>query len=372
MSRRGGRVLALVLLSSGVDTLHLSARGGVRADVWEALEASKREAQATEEAVPFEFPTTGQAFLLKPYGPRGYAYWLTSPDFELLLGRNEKFPAVLVQLHSAYLHSMGAEWALHLVDQLLRLEVFGGRPEVVVSRVDLYADAQGWDLELPDMRRFVCRGRGRRAFVEREQAFASGRRLTGFMFGRSALVARLYDKTAEIERRGTSWLPDLWGERDDARAVWRLEFQFRREVLGDFQLRAVEETLAAVQDLWRYGAGQWLSLRLPNGDPRERRWPVDPVLQEVQAVEIAPSVCGIVRRRLVQAREERVIQGLQSYLTSWAALRDHGELEGTMEAVGPILARYLASRGRSFQSEVRRKRARLLSVTAFLDDEEAA
>jgi hypothetical protein len=113
--------------------------------------------------------------------------------------------------------------------------------------------------------------------VDREQAFASGRRLTGFMFGHSAVVARLDDKTAEIERRGVSWLPDLWGERDGTRPVWRLEFQFRREVLGEFQLRTVDETLASVQNLWRYGSGQWLTLRLPNGDPRERRWPLDPL-----------------------------------------------------------------------------------------------
>jgi hypothetical protein len=32
--------------------------------------------------------------------------------------------------------------------------------------------------------------------VEREHTFATGRRLSGFMFGRDALVARLYDKTA--------------------------------------------------------------------------------------------------------------------------------------------------------------------------------
>ena len=152
--------MALTLLSSGVDTLHLSARGGVRAEVLEALEAAKREAQATEDAVPFEFPMTGQAFLLKPYGLRGYGLWLASPDFELLLGRGARFPAALVQLHAAYLHSMGAEWALRLVEQLLRLEVFGGPPELVVSRVDLYADTQGWDLELADLRCFVCRGAG--------------------------------------------------------------------------------------------------------------------------------------------------------------------------------------------------------------------
>jgi hypothetical protein len=42
-------------------------------------------------------------------------------------------------------------------------------------------------------------------------------------------------------------------------------------------------------------------------------------------------------------------------------------LHGTLEAVRPILERYLASRGRTFAGEVQRKRARLMSVTAFLN-----
>jgi len=115
--------------------------------------------------------------------------------------------------------------------------------------VDVYADATGWRLELADLDRFVCRGRSRRGFVDREQAFATGRRLTGFMFGRDALVARLYDKTVEIALRGVTWLRDLWGEREDDAPVWQLEFQYRQPVLVEFGLRTVNEALAGVQDL---------------------------------------------------------------------------------------------------------------------------
>lgn len=359
--------MVLRLLASGIDTLHVSARGAVRPEVREALEVVKRDAQEADEPVPYEFPLTAQAFMVKPYGLRGYTHWLTSPDFELLLGRGERFPAALVQLHSAYLHSVGAEWAVGMMTQLLDLEVFASPPVVVVSRIDVYADTQGWRPVLADLDRFVCRGRSRRAFVEREQAYASGRRLTGFMFGRDALVARIYDKTAEIGRGGTSWLPDLWGERDEGEPVWRLELQVRRKVLAEFGLRSVAEVLSAVQDLWRYGTMEWLTLRVPNGHRAQRRWPVDPAWQEVQAVRIAPEACGVVRRRLVQAAEARVVQGLQGYLSSWAALRDRHELRATMEAAAPIVERYLASRGRTFAAEVRRKQARLMSVTAFLD-----
>lgn len=363
--------MALRVLSSGVDTLNLSARGAVRAEVWEALEAAKLRAQAEEESAPFAF-ATGRAFLVRPYGLRGYTYWLSSPDCELLFGRSERFPAALVQLHSAGLHSMGVDRAVDLVEGLLRAEVFASPPELVVSRVDVYADATGWDLELSDLDRFVCRGRARRGFVERELTFATGRRLTGFMFGRDALVARLYDKTAEIALRGVTWLHNLWGEREAEAPVWRLELQYRRKVLVEFGLRAVDEVLAGVQDLWRYGTHEWLTLRTPTEDRRPHRWPVDSTWREVAAVEVAPEACGVVRRRIAEAAEARIVSGLQGYVTSWAALRESYGLHTTMEAVGPILDRYLAQRGRTFEAEVRRKRARLLSVTELLDGQEAA
>ncbi len=38
-----------------------------------------------------------------------------------------------------------------------------------------------------------------------------------------------------------------------------------------------------------------------------------------------------------------------------------------MEAVRPILERYLASKGRTFAGEVQRKQARLMSVTSPID-----
>jgi hypothetical protein len=356
----------LKVASSGVDALHLSVRGAVRGEVWEAVEEAKLHAQEGEESVPFTFPLTGQAFLVKPHGLRGHAYWLTSPDFELALGRSKR--TAVVQLHSAYLHSMGSHAALDLVEQLLRLEVFAEPPAITVSRVDVYADSQGWDLELNDLRRFVCLGRARKAFNEHDQAFAWGRRLTGFMFGRDAVVARLYDKTAEIRGRGVSWLPDLWSNAHESIAVWRLEFQFRRRVLVEFHLRTVDEILAGLQDLWTYATGCWLSFRTPTTDGRERRWPVDPLWDEVRAVRITPTSLGVViRRRLEEATEERLLRGSLGYLSSWAALRDWPELETALRGAGPILERHLAAHGRTFRAEVRRKRARLMNVTSFLD-----
>src|SRR5437870_9918115 len=136
--------MSIAVLSAGIDTLDVSVRGQLKSSVREGLEEAKVRAQAAEEPVPFELPVTSQPFHIKPFGLRGYTYWLTSPDFELILGKGERFPAVLVQFHSAYLHACGPAMAWDLVDLLLPHDVFSKRPDVGVSRVDLYVHFQGW------------------------------------------------------------------------------------------------------------------------------------------------------------------------------------------------------------------------------------
>jgi len=373
LDKNSGMPNRLTVLASGIDTLHASAQGPVRPEVWDLLDEAKRRAQAEEEEVAVDFPVTSGAFLIRPHGWRGYTYWLSSPDFELMLGRSAKFPAIVSQLHAAYLHSVGVAWALEFVELLLRHDVFASSShELLVSRLDLYVDFQGWVPVLEDLHRFVGYGRNRRGFEELNEAFTVGDRLTGLMFGRDALVARLYDKTQEIRQRGVSWLPDLWGVDGQAEPVWRLEFQFRRKVLVEFHLRSVEDTLASLQDLWRYSVGDWLSLRMPATNRQRTRWPVDPLWQEIQAIEVAPSCTGVVRRRLEQATLDRIVQGLWGYVTSLAALRDRPQLEDALQELRAQLELYMAAKQRSFRAEVSRKRARRLGVTAFLEGPEGA
>jgi hypothetical protein len=352
-----------------VDTLHLSARGQLKTHVREALETAKARAQEAEEQVPIEFPLTSQAFLVRPYGLRGYSYWLSSPDFELILGKGERFPAALLQFHSAYLHSCGPVIAHDLVDLMLRHELFVGPPEVAVSRIDLYVDFQGWTPQLNDMGRFVCQGRRRRVF---EEAYATGRRLTGFMFGQGGIAARVYDKTEECRKRSNQWVVEIWKDVDPAQPVWRLEFQFRRSVLAEFHLKAVGETLESIQDLWGYGTGRWLSLRKPTGEKQVKHWPEASVWSQLRSAVLAPTSTGIVRQRIDEASEERVVRGLMGFVTSLAALRGHHEAGEAFADAQPLVLRYLAARDRDFVGEVRRKQSRLLSVTAPVPDPEVA
>src|ERR1700730_13407545 len=87
---RGGAVMTLRLLSSGVDSLYLSVNGGVRSALLAELETAQVRAQREGEAVPFAFAEREWRLLLKPGGHGGYAYWLGSPDVELWVGRHPK------------------------------------------------------------------------------------------------------------------------------------------------------------------------------------------------------------------------------------------------------------------------------------------
>jgi hypothetical protein len=195
----------------------------------------------------------------------------------------------------------------------------------------------------------------------------SGSRLDGFQFGKDALVARLYDKTAEIRKHGVSWLPDLWGEDfSPGSTVWRLEFQFRREALTEFHFRTVDEVVGSVQDLWHYGTLRWLSLHVPTKDRRRRRWPLDPVWDEVRAVRIAPMMTGVIRRRIEQANELKLVQGLQGYATSLAAVRGQEQREEAWADIRTLTFEYHAGKGLVFEDEVTRKRARQLRVASWL------
>jgi hypothetical protein len=94
--------------------------------------------------------------------------------------------------------------------------------------------------------------------------------------------------------------------------------------------------------------------------------------EEVRAVEISPTVTGVVRRRLEEADEYRLLQGFQGYATSLAARRDQPELGDAMEDFGTIVQRYLAAKGRQFTEEVKRKQVRHLSVAVPLPDQDDA
>ena len=333
--------MTLRLLSSGVDSLYVSAAGGLRAEVLAALEAAQARAQHEREVVPVMFERQPWRLLLKPAGYRGYRYWLTSREVEVWLGRELAGPAARVQLHSAYLHAAGTEKALTAVEGLLDDELFTWEPGLTVSRVDVYADVQGWRPVSADMGRFVSKANHRELHVV-------GREFTGYVFGRTGgVLARIYDKTAQMREAGLTWMRAYWQGYVEGEPVWRVEFQVRGPLLRRLRSREPDAVLASVPGLWRYCTGSWLTLRVPSAHAESWRWPLDPVWVEVQGLGAVRSGGELVWREVEAASEERVLAVLQGAWSSWAAMWGLEDPERAARALVLRVGRYLAKKDRT-------------------------
>jgi hypothetical protein len=358
------------VLVSGVDRLELSASGVVPDHVWPVLESARVDAESSGQPVPFEFARSGRRLLMHGQGFHGRRYKLTGGDYVLGLGGSPRWLPAYVQLYSAHVHAHGPERASELFGELLAADVFASPFELLVSRVDIYADSQGWRLDLEDVRRFVSRARSRQAKPVAEHwadAWTFGREWSGFRFGRDALLVRVYDKTREIKGKPVVGLPERWGEWDDSQPVWRVEFQYRRDALRRWRVARVDEVLATLQDLWEYGTKEWMTLRLPTANRQPTRWPVDPVWRELQAVQIRPVRMGLRPGNVLEGNREAALVQLQGHVTHYASLVGTEELGDTVHVMRHDIARYHRERGRTFRDEVRRKRARLLEPPPLMN-----
>ena len=266
-------------------------------------------------------------------------------------------PTVRVQPRAEALHSLGPTGTVERLSQLLGPEL--GPMRWQVSRVDLFSDWHGWTLTAVDAHPFVCRADARRTFE------VAGR-LTGFTFGSrttNTLFARLYDKTADVAAKGTTWWLDLWGDRHRPDGpVWRLELEVARAALTQFGVSTVDEVLAAAGDLWAYATGGWLTLQAPcTEDANRSRWPLSPEWRQVQQASLVQRRIGA--ERIAAARRAasvaQLLPGPTGYLASLGAVVGTHHVEDTVVAAVPHLHDYETVSRTPFIERVERKRAAL-------------
>jgi hypothetical protein len=346
----------LAPVSAGVDTLYLSLTGDMDQGAMRVLR-ELRDAAGDDDVTPFTLDDADGSLIVRPHGWRGFPLWLSSPRYELMLGAAPPFPAGYVQLHSAYIHTLGVDGAASDVVALLRRRLFRGVMGVTPSRIDVYADVQGWEPTEADFGRFVCRAVSRRLYSEPSEMHASGRRLSGLTFGRGDVVARIYDKTLELRSRGQTWPMAVWTNLDVEAPVWRIEFQYRRRALTTFGLRTLASVLSARQDLWEYGT-RWLSLRTESGEAARRNWPESEAWVALRQVSIGSPRSELVRERVRGADELRLVRGFAGFASSLAARWDDQDLDAALRRAAPLVRRYLDERGVSFGHIVRMKRSR--------------
>ena len=337
-------------LASGVDALYLSGRAALPGELLDQLQALRLLADQQEG--PVEIIIGGLVMQLQPRKWGLYRFCLDHPYARVGFSPRQKIPAIRVQLRAEFLHGAGVESAVEWVRNLLEAEC--GPVLVEVSRVDLFADLQGLDVNGENRREFLCRARGRSLFEEDEE-------FNGLSIGNhgSDIMARLYDKSIESAKKGTAYWVPLWGDSYDPNLhVTRVEFELHREVLRQFGVSTPDEVLAASGALWHYLTHDWLTHRDPTDDETKSRWPVSDQWQVVQRASISGGSLGI--ERTYAAKQAGVLVNLMPSLVG--QLANFGVLtncESTIDLL-PMLERHLhyyaRSSGRSMPSRMADKK----------------
>ena len=172
-----------------------------------------------------------------------------------------------------------------------------------------------------------------------------------FPFGKGDHVARVYNKSLEMAISGHTWPEMLWQGADPEQAVWRIEFQFRREVLAAMGLTGMDDVVRHRQGLWDYGT-RWLSLRSRIADTNRARWPLAPAWAQLGDASIGGSVVPLIREQIRNANLQRLTQGLIGYGTSLAALNGAHNLGQVLATSVPTVPSYLAQKRATFDSIV--------------------
>ena len=347
------RVELLTELASGVDALYLSGRASLPLDLLQRLEAARHESEVLEGSPPFQFGSL--AMVLQPHAFGKYRYCLDHPFLRLGITDKSGIPALRIQPRAEFLHGAGVRAMVDSISDLLESEC--GVVKLQVSRIDLFADVQGWPLTGNERESFLCRASNFGTFEEQGS-------LTGLLFGKRStgtVEARIYDKTEEIKTSGAQYWKDIWSDRyDPAQPVFRVEFEVGRDALRQFKLSDPHEVLDATGALWTY-CTTWLSYRVPTNDATKSRWPVSPYWEEICRATIAENSYGIDRtyKGKQDGQMHKTFPALVGYLARFGALSDSYSEEEMLENLKIFLTRYAKYTHTPMNYRIRQKRREL-------------
>lgn len=387
-----------------VDSLYLSFYVRIPAAYLRILEEARATSQAIEEG-RLSIGATGEPevelgrlfntplkFRIKSHGVRGYRYLAHNDLWHVAIGKKssvDQSPSMIVQVLSATLWEKrpgdgdNSPWEAYKLVRSWVDSIHQGeeKARAVVTRIDLAADMVGINPESSDRAAFVTRARKVAMFEDGESLerakcdrFWEGRAFSGFRFGKSAVVFRIYDKVREIAHSGKAWFFEVWaGARDasgapawNGEAVWRCEAQFRRDALREIRLAELtsgkvltspdvdvtpEEILRDLGALWRYAVGApgksggWIQWKIPDSaEAQPCRWKVRPEWEALRAVAWPCAGHSIVREARKRATEDVLLPGFLGYLSSLAALLKERDPRKAMDRVGLRTLEHLAER----------------------------
>jgi len=373
-------------LRFGIDSLYLSYQGNIFPYINQQLADLKKLAQSdrADQKAKAQIKIGDHLFEVKDKGNSMFSYVLEDNAFRIQLSRPDKaVPMAYVKLSSEYLtHKLPEEAEKHLNSVLKQL----GDVESLanVSRVDMFVDFVSYqNMEAWNREAWVTR-------AGTVNAYAVDQRFSGWAIGMGGVIAaRLYDKVLEIQKSNKTYLLPLWemGGRLEGEPVWRLEFEFKRDMLRQKALITLVDVLSNLSGLWSYATTEWLKLTLPNSDDKTRaRWPIHPLWQSLSSIDWETSG-GALQSRFSNTRKPDKSAALHrafTGLTTWMAVQSQYDYELAIHPFFEDLYHYINNHamniGIDFDALIREKvatKSRLFNTMdvnneiyeAYVDDE---
>lgn len=291
----------------GVDSLYLSFTGELFPEIEAKLEQLKKLAQSdkTSEQGFSQFEVLGHIFEVKDKATGMFAFTLEDNCFRINFSRAKAklMPMAYVKVSSEYLTHKTTDSIVEELQQLLgQFGVIGSSPSV--SRIDLFVDfGSNENMESWDRHAWVTRS-------EKIEQYSVNGMFSGWSVGLSSpMVARLYDRILEIVKSKKDYLIPLWTEagwNGDSR-VWRMEFQFNREILRQLNIKTYQDAKTNLSGLWSYATTNWLRLTLENPEDSNRsRWALHPLWGYISSIDFETTagplpflalchVCDVIR-----------------------------------------------------------------------------
>ncbi|MBN4075434.1 MAG: hypothetical protein COA71_11880 [SAR86 cluster bacterium] len=262
------------VLRTGIDSLYLSFPGELSQESSKVLDKLKEYARSLDPETTSlaQIELAGHLFYVSDKGRSVYSYVLRNNWYEIQVSKlgADRLPLAYVKIPSELLTlkplSSITEDLTQVVSSLGLLKGI-----INLSRVDLCADfITDFPLSAVADSDWITRARG----ISRHSV---SKRFSGFSIGLGGkLSARLYDKTLEMQSKPRPYLAMVWGASgwDGEQVIWRLEFQFRRNVLKELNTPTCDLLEDHLAGLWNYATCHWLRLAISNDtDTNPTRWP---------------------------------------------------------------------------------------------------
>jgi hypothetical protein len=312
-------------LLAGIDTVYFSCDLPLSDTMRDRLTLEKAVAQARAAQQHVHCPDWLEARIAPQGAKGGYAFLIETEDFSVkLLGEHiQNRPSLFIEMrsHALHTHPQGAAGACEAALEWVRSHLYPDQVTAAkdaisftaakISRADIHIDWQGGYAPAlanlsEELRCFIRPGRVKGAL------YFQGGTTTGIQFGRSQVVARLYNKTLETKEKGNEAYAELLTARCEGafnpeQDVWRLEFELKREGAKGFRLYAPPEEedadeeveaemsaeelqhigtlprfFARMEELFLHLTRHWLRLVEESEDANRSRWPMHPTWQQLR------------------------------------------------------------------------------------------